>query len=65
LVGFKKACGPIRREILYNGHGEFGISKQIVKLMKTVLKECYSKACTSKYLSDTFHIQNGLKQGAA
>jgi hypothetical protein len=29
------------------------------------LKEIYSKVCISKYLSDTFPILNGLKQGHA
>jgi hypothetical protein len=65
LKGFKKACGPIRREVLYNGHMEFGISMQRVKLIKTVLKESYSKACTGKYWYDTFPTQNGPKQGGA
>ena len=36
LKGFKKACGPIRREVLYNGHMEFGISMQIVTLIRIV-----------------------------
>jgi hypothetical protein len=44
---------------------EFGVSMQIVWLIKAVLKESYSKACTGKYLSDTIPIQNGLKQGGA
>jgi hypothetical protein len=65
LKGFKNAHGPIRREVSYNAHVEFGISMQIVKLIKTVLKESYSKACTGKYWSDTFPTQNGPKQGGA
>lgn len=65
MKGFKKACGPIRREVLYNGHMEFGINIQIVKLIKTVLKESYNKACKGKYLSDTFSIQDSLKQRGA
>jgi hypothetical protein len=29
------------------------------------LDETYSEVCIGKYLSDTFPIQNGLKQGHA
>jgi hypothetical protein len=29
------------------------------------LNETYSKVCTGKHLSDSFPIQNGLKQGDA
>jgi hypothetical protein len=29
------------------------------------LNETYSKICIDKYLSDTYPIQNGLKQGDA
>jgi hypothetical protein len=36
---------------------------ELVRLIKTCLKETYSKVRISKYLSDTFHIQNGLKEG--
>jgi hypothetical protein len=43
----------------------FGISMKIVKLIKTVLKESYIKACIGKCLSGTFPIQNGLKQECA
>jgi len=50
---------------MYNGHMEFGISMQTVKLIRTVLKDSYSKACTGKYLCDTFRVQNGLKQECA
>ena len=65
LEVFKKACGTVRREIFYNGRVELGISMWIAKLIKTVLKESYSKACRGKCLSDTFPIQDGLKQGGA
>jgi hypothetical protein len=36
---------------------------KLVRLIKTCLKETYSKARIDKYFSDNFPIQNGLKQG--
>jgi hypothetical protein len=36
---------------------------RLVRLIKTCLNEIYSRVCIGKYLSDSFHIQNGLKQG--
>jgi hypothetical protein len=36
-----------------------------VRLIKMLLNETYSKVCIGKHLSDTFPIQNGLKQGDA
>jgi hypothetical protein len=38
---------------------------KLVKLIKTCLNETISKVCTGKYLSNSFPIQNGLKQGDA
>jgi hypothetical protein len=34
-----------------------------VRIIKMCLNETYSIVCTSKYLSDKFTTQNGLKQG--
>jgi hypothetical protein len=36
---------------------------KIVRLIKMCLNETYSKVRIEKHLSDSFHIQNGLKQG--
>jgi hypothetical protein len=36
---------------------------KLVKLIKTCLSETYNKVRIRKHLSDTFPIQNGLKQG--
>jgi hypothetical protein len=36
---------------------------KVVMLIKVCLNETYSKVCICKHLSDTFPIQNGLKQG--
>jgi hypothetical protein len=38
---------------------------KLVKLIKMCLNETYSKVRISKHLSDSFPIQNGLKQGDA
>jgi hypothetical protein len=38
---------------------------KLVRLIKMCLSETYSKVCIGKCLSDSFPIQNGLKQGDA
>jgi hypothetical protein len=38
---------------------------KLVRLIKICLNETYSKVCVGKHLSDSFPIQNGLKQGDA
>jgi hypothetical protein len=38
---------------------------KLVWLIKMCLCESYSKVCTGKHLSDSFLIQNGLRQGNA
>jgi hypothetical protein len=38
---------------------------KLVRLIKMCLKETYSKVCVGKHFTDTFLIQNGLKQGDA
>jgi hypothetical protein len=42
---------------------EFGAPVKLVRLIKMCLNETYSKVHTSKHLSDSFPIQNDLKQG--
>jgi hypothetical protein len=65
FIDFKKACDSIKREVSYNIVVEFGIPKNLVRLIKVCLNEAYSKVCIDKLLSDKFPIQNGLKQGDA
>jgi hypothetical protein len=55
----------VRREVLYNILIEFGIPMKLVRIIKMCLNETYSKVHIGKHLSDSFPIQNGLKQGDA
>jgi hypothetical protein len=43
----------------------FVVPVKLVRLIKICLNETYNKVCTGKHLSDSFPIQNCLKQGAA
>jgi hypothetical protein len=65
LFDFKKAYDSVKREVLYNILPEFGIPKELVRLIKMCLNETYSKVFVGKYLSHKFPIRNGLKQGDA
>jgi len=38
---------------------------KLERLIKMCLNETYSRVRVGKHLSDTFHIENGLKQGEA
>jgi len=58
----EKAYDSVRREVLNNILVKFGISTELVTLIKMHLNEIYSKVCINKNLSDVFPIQNGLKQ---
>jgi hypothetical protein len=51
----------VRREELYNILIEFGVPMKLVRLIKM----CSNEACTGKHLSESFLIQNDLKQGDA
>jgi hypothetical protein len=64
FIDFKKAYDSLKR-VLYNILLESGIPKKLVRLIKMCLNETYSKVCVGKHLSDTFPVQNGLKQGDA
>jgi hypothetical protein len=55
----------VRREVLYNILIEFGVPMKLVRLIKMCLNETYSKVRIGRHLSDSFPIQNGLKQGDA
>jgi hypothetical protein len=63
LIDFKKAYDSVRREVLCNILVEFGIPTKLVRLIKT--NETYSRVHIGKHLSDSFPVQNELKQGNA
>jgi sorting nexin-29 len=65
FIDFKKASDSVRKEVLYSILIEFGIPIKLVRLIKMRLNETYSIVCLGKHLSDSFPIQNGLKQGDA
>jgi hypothetical protein len=62
FIDFKKAYYPVQREILYNIHNVFRISRKIAGLIKMCLNVTYSTVCIGKNLPGKFPIQNGLKQ---
>jgi hypothetical protein len=62
---FKKAYDLVRKKVLYNILTEFGITRQLVVLIKLCSNEAYSTVRIGKNLSDKFPIPNGLKQGEA
>jgi hypothetical protein len=63
FIDFKRAYDSARKEVLYNIFIEFGVPMKLVQLIKMCSNETYSDICISKHLSDSFHIQNCLKQG--
>jgi hypothetical protein len=65
LIDIKKVRNSVRREVLYNILIAFGIPRKLSGLIKMCLNETYSTVRISKYQSDKFPIQNGLKQGDA
>jgi hypothetical protein len=50
-------------QVLYSIFIKFGVPMKLLRLIKMCLNETYSKVCIGKHLSDSFLIQNGLKQG--
>jgi hypothetical protein len=65
FIDFKKTYDSLRREVLYNILIKFGVPMKLVRLIKMCLHETYSKVHAGKHLSESFPIQNGLKQGDA
>jgi hypothetical protein len=59
VADFKKACDPVRRELLYNILIEFGVPTKLFRLIKMCLNKMYRKIHIGK------HIQYSLSQGDA
>ena len=55
----------MKRESLYDILIKFGITKKFVRLINTCLGGTRSKVRIVNYLSSSFPIENGLKQGDA
>jgi hypothetical protein len=55
----------VRREVLYKILIEFVVPMKLVRIIKMCLNETYSKVRIGNHLSDSFPIQNGIKQGDA
>jgi hypothetical protein len=55
----------VRKKVLYSILIEFGSPMKLSRLIKICLNETYSKVHIGKHMSDSYHIQNGLKQGDA
>jgi hypothetical protein len=65
FIEFKEGYDSIRREVTHNILVEFGIPMKLIKLNNRCSNETYSIAHVGKHLSDSFPIQNCLKQGDA
>jgi hypothetical protein len=65
FIDFKNAYDSVRRETLYNILIEFGIPKNLVRVIKMCLTETYSRVRVGKNLSEVLPIRNGLKKGDA
>jgi hypothetical protein len=50
------------REVLYSILKDFAVFMKLVRLIKMCLNETYSKVRIGKHLSESFPLQNSLKQ---
>jgi hypothetical protein len=65
FTDFKKAYKSVRREVIHNILIEFGIPRELVRLIKMCLKETYSRVRVSKNMSHRFLIKKKKKKGDA
>ena len=59
FIDFEKVYDSIKKDTLIR----FGVPKKLVRLIKTCLDVTQSKVRIGNYLSSSFLIENGLKQG--
>jgi hypothetical protein len=62
VIDFKAANDSVSREVLYNILIEFGVPMKLTRFIKMCLNRAYNEVHTCKYLSDSFPIQNVVKQ---
>jgi hypothetical protein len=65
FIDLQKSYDTDRMGVLYNILIEFGITMNLIRLIKTCLNEANCRIQVEKHLSQMFLIQNGLKQGDA
>jgi hypothetical protein len=63
FIDFKKVYDSERKELLCSILIEFGIQVKLVRLIKMCSNDTYSKDYIGNHLSDSFPLQNGLKEG--
>ena len=61
FINFRKAYDSVGRVVLYKILIEFGIPRNLGRLIKMSLTETYSRVQVGKNVSDRFPIRNGLK----
>jgi hypothetical protein len=65
FMDFKEVYDSLRIGLLCSILMEFGVPMKFVRQIKMCCNEPYNKVQTGKHLSDSFLVQNGLKQGNA
>ena len=65
FIDFVKVYNSIKRESMYDILIKFGVPRKLVRLIKTCLDGTQSKVRIGNYLSSSFPIEKGLKQGDA
>jgi len=65
FIDFKRAYDKVNRNQLYKAMLEFGIPLKLVTLTQATMEGTTAKVKVQNELSESFHIQNGLRQGDA
>jgi hypothetical protein len=63
FIVFKKANDSVRKDVLYNILVEYGIPRELVRLIKMCLNETYSIVRTGTACLGKSRIQNGPERG--
>jgi len=65
FIDFKTSYDKVNRNQLYKAMLEFGIPLKLVRLTQATMEGTTAKVKVQNELSESFHIQNGLRQGDA